>query len=383
MRGLFSEGAMRRRLQVAAFCGLCACSFAPVASTESSQSRTTCDAANPFDAAPDDAALQVCLDNYDQVLLQPNDLPRYVGYLVSHTIKLKRSGALLTTADNPHKATILAAPELSSSMFTVSGIDNFEISFIRFDGNRENRSVREKPCSEVRNYRNVELIGTGFHIRYVESTGAVCGSGMTVGASSDFEIYGSLFYDNGRQPEDANNITGLWADGLTVFKCVNATIRDNDFWDNTDVDLGVNGGSKCAVYRNTITHAYQYAFAGLVVGDPSRSGGEFSDNHVSSGYNLLGFGILVGCHPWAQCGGGYASDVAVYNNSVNGAVVNLAVDGLTGGSVRNNRIGGAQGDRVLNCPGRPADYTLGHAINVAPLQSGFVVRTFDFGATCQ
>jgi hypothetical protein len=344
---------------------------------------TTCDAANPFDADPDDVALQACLDNYDRVLLKPNHLPGYVGYLIRNTIKLKRTGALLTTADNPRKATILAAPELSGSMLTALGIDGFEISFIVFDGNRENRSVRDKPCDAVRNSRNVELIGTGFHIRYIESAGAVCGSAMTVGGSSDFEIYGSSFYDNGRQPEEANNITGLWSDGLTVFKCVNATIRDNHFWDNTDVDLGVNGGASCSVYRNTISHSYKYAFAGLVAGDPSRAGGTFSDNSVSSGYNLLGFGILVGCHPWAQCGGGYASDVAVFNNRSTGAVVNLAVDGLTGGSVRNNTTSGAQGDRVPNCPGTSADYTLGHAINVFPLQSGYVVHTFDFGAACR
>jgi hypothetical protein len=175
----------------------------------------------------------------------------------------------------------------------------------------------------------------------------------------------------------------LWSDGLTVFDCRNSTIRDNAFWDNTDVDLGVNGGAACSVYRNTIGHFQKYAFAGLVIGDPSASGGEFSDNSVSSGYNLLGFGIMVGCHPWAQCGGGYASNVAVYHNTVSGAVVNLAVDGLNGGSVWNNSMSGARGTRVLNCPGATADYTVAHVINVAPLQSGFVVRIFDFGSLCQ
>jgi hypothetical protein len=344
---------------------------------------TTCDAANPFDRNPDDVALQACLDDYDYVLLKPAGLPGYIGYLVSNTIKLKRAGALLTTADNPRKAVILAAPDLNSSMLRASDVNNFEISFIRFDGNRENRMVRDKPCDNVHNFRNVELTGTGFRIRYVESNGAVCGSAMTVGNSSDFEIYGSLFYDNGRQPEEANNIAGLWSDGLTVFKCANATIRDNDFWDNTDVDLGVNGGPSCSVYRNTITHSWKYAFAGLVAGDPTRSGGEFSGNTVSSGYNLLGFGIIAGCHPWAQCGGGYASNVAVYNNSSTGAVVNLAVDGLTGGSVRDNVMRGAQGGRLPNCPGETADYTIGHVINVAPLQSGYVIRTYDYGAKCQ
>src|SRR5262249_39626300 len=147
-------------------------------------------------------------------------------------------------------ATIIATPALDSSMLRGLGVDDFEISFIRFDGNRAARVTRDKPCDDLHNYRNVELQGNGFRVRYVDSIGAVCGSAMTVGDSSAFEIYGSRFYDNGRQPEEAGNIAGLWADGLTVFKCVQATIRDNQFWDNTDVDLGVNGGAGCAVYRN-------------------------------------------------------------------------------------------------------------------------------------
>ena len=184
-------------------------------------------------------------------------------------------------------------------------VNAFEVSFVRFDGNRDLRAVRRKPCDPSRNFRNVELSGIGFHVRYVESTRAVCGSGMTVGASSQFEIVNSWFYNNGLQPEDADGVAGLWSDGLNVFNCTGATIRDNAFWDNTDVDLGVNGGLGCAVYRNTIEHFSAYAFAGLVAGDPSRSGGEFSNNQITSASNLLGFGLVVGCHAWFECGGGY------------------------------------------------------------------------------
>ena len=342
---------------------------------------TTCDAANPFDTEPDDVALQACLDDFDTVLLKPSALPGYVGYRIASTIKIKRRGTLLTTSDNPHMATIVAAPALDSSMLRALGVDEFEISFIRFDGNRAVRVVRDKPCDDLHNYRNVEIQGNGFRVRYIESIGAVCGSALTVGDSSEFEIARSRFYDNGRQPEEANGIAGLWADGLTVFKCVQATIRDNQFWDNTDVDLGVNGGAGCAVYRNTIAHFARYAFAGLVIGDPSRSGGEFSHNLISSGPDLLGFGILVGCHPWNQCNGGFASGVSVHDNRATGAVVNLAIDGLNGGSVQNNVMSGARGTRVMNCPGRAADYTAGHTVNVS-LQAGFVVRTFDAAGPC-
>jgi hypothetical protein len=361
----------------AALAGICTHAFTAGAAI---RTRTTCDAANPFDTAPDEIALQACLDDYDDVLLQPSHLRAYVGYIVNDTLKLKRRGALLSTTDNPRKATIVAGRDLTSSMLRASAVDDFEISFVRFDGNRENRAVRDKPCDAGHNYRNVELTGNGFQVRYVESFGAVCGSAMTIGGSATFQIYGSWFYDNGRQPEEAGNISGLWADGLTVFRCPGSTIRDNHFWDNTDVDLGVNGGPACSVYRNIITHTSKYAFAGLVVGDPTNAGGEFSANVISSGYNLLGFGIIVGCHPWSQCGGGYASNVDVYDNSVTGAVVNLAVDGLNGGSIRDNRLSMPQGARVLNCPGA-ANYTIGHMLN-ARVQPGYIIRFFDFGSDC-
>jgi len=356
--------------------------FAATGSRVSSQppTLTLCPDANPFDNEPDDAALQACVDTFDRVLLQPEGQPGYVGYLLSKTLKLRRSGVLLTTAVNPRTATLRAAPDLAELLLRASGADNYEISFIRFDGNRDRRTVRDKACSTIHDYGNVELSGVGFHIRYVQSTGAVCGSAMTVGGSSRFEIYRSLFYDNGRQPEEANQITGLWSDGLNVFGCNGATIRDNTFWDNTDVDLGVNGGTACSVYRNTISHSWKYAFAGLVIGDPSRSGGEFSENVVSSGYDLLGFGILVGCHPWPQCGGGYASNVSVYKNVATGAVVNFAVDGVNGGSIQDNAFSGAQGSRVMNCH-QAADYTVGHTVN-ARAQTGYVVRMYDAGTTC-
>jgi hypothetical protein len=38
---------------------------------------------------------------------------------------------------------------------------------------------------------------------------------------------------------------------------------------------------------------------------------------------------------------------------------------------------------VLNCPHSGADYTVGHVINVSPLQTGYVVRIFDVGSNCQ
>jgi hypothetical protein len=343
---------------------------------------TDCAAANPFDQLPDDVAIQACLDDYDWVLLKPDYLPGYVGYIINDTLKIRHDGVLLTTADNPHKVKLVAGVDLADAMLRVTSANNYEISFIRFDGDREHRSVRDKRCDTLpRDRRNIELSGNGFRVRYVESANAVCGSGMTVGGANDFEVSNSLFHDNGRQPEQADGIPGLWADGLTVFGCFRSTIRDNELWDNTDVDLGVNGGLSCAVYRNTITHTSRYAFAGLVAGDPSRTNGEFSKNVISSAYNMLGFGLLVGCHPWSACGGGFAANLSVHDNVITGAVINLAVDGLNGGSVQNNIASNPQGTRALNCS-VPTNYAAGHFFNLSSLQPGYVSRTFDVGTNC-
>jgi Right handed beta helix region len=343
------------------------------------QSSTTCPAANPYDAEPDNVAIQDCLARFDRVLLEPAGRPGYLGYLIADTVRLRRDGVLLTSSKAPAKVFLIAAPALAVPIFR-SEANGFEISFIRFDGNRDARDVRIRPCSVVRNYRNVELSGVAFKVRYSESTRAVCASGMTIGASSRFEVANSWFYENGRQPEDADDVSGLWADGLNVFNTTGATIRDNTFWDNTDVDLVIHGGPGCAVYRNTIEHFDRYGFAGMQVGFPDRSGCEISENRVSSARDRLGFGIVVGCHPWAQCEGGYATDLWVHDNVIRGAVVNLAVDGLNGGTVERNVIAGAQGSRVMNCL-ESADYIVAHVIN-ARLQSGFRVRVADFGAPC-
>ena len=69
-------------------------------------------------------------------------------------------------------------------------------------------------------------------------------------------------------------------------------------------------------------------------------------------------------------------------NYASGAGVNLAVDGLNGGSIHDNSYRDHQGDRVLDCH-TSSDYTVGHTINVSRLQPGYLVRTYDAGTMCQ
>src|SRR5215467_7146536 len=97
---------------------------------------TTCDAANPFDQLPDDVAIQACLDDFDWVLLKPDYLPGYVGYIINDTLKIRHNGVLFTTADNPHRVKLVAGVDLADAMLRVTSANDYEISFIRFDGDR-------------------------------------------------------------------------------------------------------------------------------------------------------------------------------------------------------------------------------------------------------
>src|SRR5262249_39779264 len=97
---------------------------------------TTCDAANPFDRLPDDVAIKACLDDNDWVLLKPDYLPGYVGYIINDTLKIRHDGVLLTTAENPRKVKFIAGVDLADAMLRVTSANNYEISFIRFDGDR-------------------------------------------------------------------------------------------------------------------------------------------------------------------------------------------------------------------------------------------------------
>src|SRR5262249_38503037 len=115
-------------LQTSRWCLVAVAAFLALGlSRAAAGSITTCEAANPFDHQPDDIALQACLDSADWVLLKPDYLPGYVGYIISDTLKIRHDGVLLTTSDNPHKVTLVADPELSDAMLRVTSANDYEI----------------------------------------------------------------------------------------------------------------------------------------------------------------------------------------------------------------------------------------------------------------
>jgi hypothetical protein len=240
---------------------------------------------------------------------------------------------------------------------------------------------------------------TGFTADHVYSQNAVCASGFEV-EGVGMTITNSTFANNGWAiGEDTSTICsgqvcyvnppvfGQWADGATVYDCYGGTISNNTFTDNTDVNLVLGGGNR-QMTGNTISNANEHGFAGLIVGwfdggKGNHAGAYFSNNTVTSGQDMLSFGIMVGYHPWDISKGPLPDAGNVGSggaNSSSGAVVNLAIDGISAGTIQQNAFSNTRGTAGFNCS-KAADYTAAHFGN-ANYQPGSICRVYDSDAAC-
>jgi hypothetical protein len=212
----------------------------------------------------------------------------------------------------------------------------------------------------------------------VSSHDALCWSSAEV-EGNGFTIAQSSFYSNGF-PQEVFPSGEPWSDGLTVLHCGGgAEIRDNTFLDNTDVDLIVGGittaGGTCSIHHNFMSHTQQYGFAGIAVSwlEPnsplfsSHAGIVYSNNTISSSVDMLSFGIVMGFHPWGNpVIGGIPRVVTitnggvVTNNTTNGAVIGLAIDGIQAGTLTGNTSSNPQGRKGFASCGLSAPLTAGH-----------------------
>ncbi|MBI4348035.1 MAG: right-handed parallel beta-helix repeat-containing protein [Elusimicrobia bacterium] len=322
-----------------------------------SPARATCPAANPNDAAPDDAALQACLDRGGKIELGGGR----PGYILRRGLTLGRSGTELTSADPSRPARLKAHPDLFAFLLQVQeNTHGWTLRSVIFDGNLAERR-RARDCKGYRGFgTNVQFQGSNFKIVDVESTGALCGSALE-GKGTDFEIAGCRIHDNGRSADEAPGVPEPWADGLTIWNCDRGSVHDNALADNTDVGLIVGGGKDCRVERNTVEQRRAYAYAGINVGHfgGDHPGSIYRRNTVVSGKDKTAFGLIVGAHPWdaklvmADAG-------TVTENTIRGAVVNLAIDGIAKGRVAGNTFVDPQGTQMMGSCRKGANYTAAH-----------------------
>ena len=116
------------------------------------------------------------------------------------------------------------------------------------------------------------------------------------------EIRSNLFAYNG-----VHTTRNLWADGLTVHDLRDSRIEDNEFIDNTDIDLDLWRRRNCIIRGNHIIHTSDRtggAFAGLMIHKWSSTSGDYtgvdiSGNVIDGGPNRdIGSGIYLASEGW-------------------------------------------------------------------------------------
>ena len=361
-----------------------------------SAARADCPPLSPEDDTPDSCALQALLDRGGEILLKAPATSDSPGYILDRGLRLTVSSTRLIGPAAGNKARILAAPDIADAMLDAHA-DNFTIAYVVFDGNRENRRHKVASCRGPRSDAyNLILRGASFVVHDLESIHTLCGSAMAV-EGRDFRIYNNRIVDNGWDIFDQADIgyaLEAWADGMTVWRCDRGQISDNTLGDNTDIDIVVGGGDGCQVLDNRITHSRKYGFGGIHVGwfpngDGTHTGSLFEGNRIVSEPDRLHFGIMVGLHPWVA--DIWLADAGrIVNNYVEGAGINLAIDGVLKAEVLSNTLGFTSSDPNLqSCPfGRGVSAPIlsppyivhnAHAWQGDDLQPGAICMNLDEG----
>lgn len=160
----------------------------------------------------------------------------------------------------------------------------------------------------------------------------------------------------------------IWSDGLTIHDAIGAVVRDNRFFDNTDVQLVLGGCRNCRIERNRFGHSGNFsgaAFAELMLHAWPNTSGNYTgtvvaDNHIDCGLQRrCGYGIMIGSAPWYP---GRTEGGSVTANFVSNALVGINVDALTGPmEIRANQVRTSGGRHRSDCGVR--DWP---AVNVGP-----------------
>jgi hypothetical protein len=167
----------------------------------------------------------------------------------------------------------------------------------------------------------------------------------------------------------------MWSDGITVHDATGADIENNQFVDNTDVQLIFGGCHNCTVAHNTLRHtgvAAGGSFADLMLFEwPHVTSGQYqgttvSDNTIDCGpKKSCGFGLMIGPDPWIHA---FVAGGTVSGNTIRRAMLGLNVDNLSGPmAITGNRVVNSGGRFLGACGMRDAP-----AVNISPASRKFV-----------
>lgn len=199
-----------------------------------------------------------------------------------------------------------------------------------------------------------------------------CDSALVLSKGANgFHFSNNKVVDNGKHTSYL-----MWSDGLTVLDASRATIEDNEFVDNTDVQLILGGCKDCLIRSNHFSHISSRdgaAFAELLIQSWPSTSGDYTGSNISGNsidcgpQRNCGFGIGVGADEWYPS---KAFNVNVISNLVVNAEVGLIVDNATGMiNLSNNRVYHSGGTYISSCGPKTAS-----GVNIAPDSLKFVDR---------
>jgi PKD repeat protein len=332
----------------------------------------------PNDNQPDDSALQCLLNQGGNIALAPGE------YIIQRGLIIKnKDKTTLTSTEQSKRVRFVAHPDLANPILIIQNAKDVVISFIEFDGNRPARSKEKQLCVGYRGRASNIIVENTANFKFINNrlTQTLCGTALEIKGknNSNFEIANNLIDNNGNN-NSSQNAPEPWSDGITLHSCNDGWVHDNDIKDATDVGIVTGGGQgKCLIENNRVTNSKLRAFAGIGLGyfEPGAGNHEGSiirgNVIIAEKPNLLGFGLSIGIHPWLEKNvhGGL-----VENNIVKGAIVNLQVDGISGVTIKNNRMEQPQGEP--SCGGKPANYTVSTKhTSLSALQDGWIDRDYD------
>ena len=342
-------------------------------------SAAECPEANPNDSNSDRQEIQDCLDLGGVVELEWG----WPGYIIDGAgLSIDVPGTILTSIDQD-KPYIVAANSLAHTMLYVPYTTyDFELSILSFNGRKSDRSQGEALCDHGGHRgdaSNLVILGSKFLIHHVDSINALCGSALEV-SGEDFEIYSGWYTDNGFTGAEKSTWEQPWADGITVTGCYNGYIHNNDVHNNTDIGIVIGAGDGCVARWNAITQDDRYVFAGFHVGafhvdEVEHSNAVYQFNDVIADEDTMAAGWIVGFHPWhAQVDTADAGESI--ENDMDGAVVNLTIDGVRNGTVYDNELQNPQGSAGLWGCTYSGNYTAADFEGGLTLQAGYAQRGY-------
>jgi hypothetical protein len=364
-----------------------------IATTTTSSTTTTtqptgalvCEAVRSLSGTTSDAstAIQKCIDDASSGAVVELPAGRYYvdkPVLISKQITFRTQGKTSASSrcdygDNHDCAEIIASEKLfdTRNILSVSG-SGIVVDHIVVNGNKVARASSDagakcKSGNNVYGYNVLFQCSGNCEFKNSVSKNALCGTGLGLGGD------GVLVYNNVIAFNGVHDVSGLWSDGMTVGDGSNLRVLNNEFIDNTDIDLIFGGCKNCRIQNNKITHTTAFSggsFAALMIHAwPSTSGdytgSDISNNAIDCGSNKrCGFGLYLGSDAW------YITNVfggSVHDNTVSNAQQGVLIDDAHNMEVYNNPVSNFAGSSKASCGTKPTNaYGMGtrsHDIDIS------------------